>query len=105
MTPQEFRAALESCEWVALKLDEDANPELVCGYLRNNSVQARLERRPGVSMMLASRAQALVARDDEVFALRLLREQAEQFTRCDGCGHILARGESCTYCVESGAEA
>lgn len=105
MTAREFRQVLESTEWVALELDEGANPDLVCGYLRNNSVQARLERRPGVSMMLSRRPLLLVSRDDEAFALRLLREQAEQFIRCEGCGHILEHGEKCTYCIESGAEA
>lgn len=105
MTPDEYQQVLEATEWVALQLEADANPELVCGYLRNNSVEARLERRPGVSMMLAVRPSLLVARDDEAFAQRLLREQAEQFMTCNGCGHVLAREEECTYCLESGAEA
>lgn len=105
MTPAEFRRVIEDTEWVVLPLEEDANPELVCGYLRNNSVQARLERRPGVSMLLARRPVLHVAREDEAFAIRLLREQAERFTRCRGCGHLLAHDEECTYCVESGAEA
>lgn len=105
MPPEEFRRVLEASEWIAMPLEAGTNPDLVCGFLRNNSVQARIERRPGVSMMLERPPSLLVARDDEELARRLLRELAEQFTRCERCGHVLSHGEECTYCVESGAEA
>jgi hypothetical protein len=106
MTAEEYQQVVSGTEWVRISLPPEENPMLVAGYLRNNGLSARTEKRIPVSMLLpAGPAALLVPREDEEGAQHMLKDLAARFTRCSGCGHVLAQEETdCSYCEESGAK-
>jgi hypothetical protein len=99
---------LDSHEWVILPTDDDQNPVLTAGYLRNSGILARLSKKAPVSMFgFGPKVTLWVPVEQMQEAQTLLGTLSERFLPCPSCGHTLfIDEEECSFCMEnSGAEA
>lgn len=101
MTRHQYQEFLEQYDWAPVSLEDSENPLLAAGYLRNNGIVARLEKRAPISMFFHRKPLLLVSKEDASRTETLLRELQNQMTVCDDCGHVLTTDETeCTFCVE-----
>jgi hypothetical protein len=108
MNASEIAEFLDSHEWQILPTENDLNPALTAGYLRNSGILARLSKRAPVSMFgFSPRITVWVPVEQMEEAQALLGMLSGRFQPCPSCGHTLfIDEEECSYCIEnSGAEA
>jgi hypothetical protein len=99
MSPAEYSTFIRGMDWVRLDLEENGNPYLTHGYLRNYGITARLEKRPSLYGYLQFPPQLWVIRTELESARLLLKDLSESLLYCDDCGHVLDGEQSeCTYC-------
>ena len=108
MTATEIAQFLDGHSWEMLPAENDWNPILTAGYLRNGGILARVSKKPPVSMLgLGQKITLWVPAEQVAEARALLETLADRFQPCPECGHTLfIDEEECSYCFEnSGAEA
>ncbi len=108
MNSSEIADFLDLHEWVILPTENDWNPVLTAGYLRNSGIIARLSKKAPVSMFgMNPKITLWIPAEQSKEARELLGNLAEKFHACPDCGHTLfIDEEECSFCKEnSGAEA
>ena len=108
MTAEQIAEFLDRYEWKPLPTDNDWNPALTAGYLRNSGIVARLSKNVPVSMLrFDAKVTVWIPAEQVEEARKLLKSLAERFQPCPDCGHTLfIDEEDCSYCTESsGAQA
>lgn len=103
MTATEIADFLERYQWEILPSESDWNPILTAGYLRNNGIVARLNKKTPISMLgLSPKISVLVPSEQLEEARNILGTLAERFQPCPDCGHTLfIDEEECSFCTES----
>jgi RNA polymerase subunit RPABC4/transcription elongation factor Spt4 len=107
MDSRGFADFLERYEWQRLTTEEEWNPVLAAGYLRNNGIVARLSKKAPVSMFgVSGKVTVWVPTDQARDAVALMENLSHRFRSCPACGHALfIDEEECSYCTDSpGAE-
>jgi hypothetical protein len=106
MTPEEYVAFVESYQWVPLLSDQELDPLLTVGYLRNNGIIARVSKKAPISMFrIGQKISLWVAKEQAEAARDLISDLSSRYTDCPSCGHVLLLDEDeCSYCVETGTE-
>jgi RNA polymerase subunit RPABC4/transcription elongation factor Spt4 len=106
MTPREFAGFLDRYEWAKLPTENDWNPVLTAGFLRNQGILARVSKKVPISMFgFSGGASVWVPVEQVTAALNLIENLADRFRSCDTCGHILFIDETeCSYCSEHSGE-
>ena len=108
MNATEIARFLDSHQWAILPTENDWNPTLTAGYLRNSGILARLSKKAPVSMFgFGPKITLWVPVEQLEEAQALLGTLSGRFQPCPSCGHTLfIDEEECSFCIEnSGAEA
>lgn len=104
----EIAQFLDSHSWEILPTENDWNPTLTAGYLRNSGILARISKKAPVSMFgFHPKITVWVPVEQAEEARSLLGTLSDRFQPCPNCGHTLfIDEEECSFCIEnSGAEA